>query len=494
MGTNAAPPTSDFSLPYQWHARPYQVKLWDYLRRGGKRAVAVWHRRAGKDELCLHHTACAAFERVGNYGHMLPKYSQARKAIWNAVNAHTGKRRIDEAFPMAIRAEQGGTNDQEMMIKFTNGSTWQVLGSDEYNSLMGTAYAGLVFSEQAQANPAAWGYFAPILLENNGWALFISTPRGKNHFHDLLKTAQEEKDWFAEVLSNDETHVFTPEQLDAELRRLQRLHGDEYGKALHAQEYLCSFEAQIIGSIWGDCVARAEREGRITDFTVDKTRPVYTAWDLGRSDDTAIWFYQFNGRGIDIFDYFASPGMDISNEEEPEKGLVQLLLRKADHYGITYERHWLPHDARPRTQAAGGKSILQQFMDAKAKYPRLGSFAIVKRLDKQEGIQAGRATFPHVRLHATHCFDGIEALRYYHREWDEEMKKFVDAPAHDWSSHGADAFRYLSLSWKYPKEAEGPEAPLADRLMAGNPVTQTFGKIKDQLFKRKARLREESLA
>jgi phage terminase large subunit len=379
----------------------------------------------------LHHTACSAFERPGNYAHMLPEYSQARKAIWNATNPHTGKKRIDEAFPMEIRSY---TREQEMIIGFPNNSTWQVVGSDNYDSLMGTSFAGLVMSEFALGNPSAWGYFSPILMENNGWAIFISTPRGKNHFYNMMNTAKKHKDWFAETSTASDTGVFTKEQLEDELQRLIDTHGTDYGRALWMQEYFCSFDAAIPGSIWGDAIARCEREGRICEYDVDPNLPVYTAWDLGRTDDTSIWFYQFNGKYIDVFDCFSKPFMDINNPDEPEKGLVQVLLEKAKKFNIKYAVNNLPHDARPRTLAAGGKSILQQLNDCRDKNPVLGKFTIIPRLDKQEGIQAARKTFPYVRFHKR-CEEGIEALKYYHREWDEETRTFSDSAAHDWSSH-----------------------------------------------------------
>jgi phage terminase large subunit len=166
------------TLPHKWSPRPYQKRLWSYLEGGGKRAIEIAHRRWGKDDVALHWAACAAMQRPASYWHMLPNYSQARKAIWTAVNPHTGKRRIDEAFPAAIRS---ATLENEMFIRFKNGSTWQVIGSDNYDSLVGTPPAGIVFSEWARANPASWGYLAPILLENDGWALFITTPIGRNH-------------------------------------------------------------------------------------------------------------------------------------------------------------------------------------------------------------------------------------------------------------------------------------------------------------------------
>lgn len=471
-----------------WKPRVYQEALWDYMRQGGQRGVAVWHRRAGKDELCLHFTACMAHKRVGAYWHMLPEASQARKAIWNMVNPHTGKRRIDEAFPIELRKR---TDNHEMFIEFKNGSTWQVCGSDNYNSLVGSSVAGLIMSEYAIADPAAWAYFSPILLESKGWALFISTPRGKNHLYRLHKMAEKNERWFTQLLSVADTKIFTEEELQDELEMKIATHGEAYGRAMYEQEWNVSFDAAIPGAIWADCVERAEKEGRILDFEIDPKKLVYTAYDLGRTDDTAIWFYQFNNGKIDIFDYFASPGMDISNEEEPDKGLVQLLLKKARQYGIKYDKQWLPHDARPRTQAAGGKSILQQFMDAAKKYPELGSFPIVKRLDKQEGIIAARATFPHVRFHKTRCENGIESLRHYHREWDDEKKIFSDNAVHDWASHASDSFRYLSLSWKIPRPGQGPEVPTSEKLMAGNVVGLNFGQIKKQHFSRMASMRDE---
>ena len=133
--------------------------------------------------MTLHHVACAAHERVGNYWYMLPEAEQARKALWNAVNPHTGKLRLEEAFPNELRA---GQDDKGMLIKFKNGSTVQIIGSDNFNSLVGSTPVGLVFSEYALANPSAWGLLRPILLENNGWACFNSTPRGKNHFKRLF--------------------------------------------------------------------------------------------------------------------------------------------------------------------------------------------------------------------------------------------------------------------------------------------------------------------
>lgn len=480
----------DIKLPLHWKARPYQVPLWNYLQAGGKRAVACAHRRWGKDELCLQHTACAAYERFGNYAHMLPEYAQGRKAIWDAVNPHTGCRRIEEAFPLEIRAESGGTDNQEMKIVFRpdglgRRSTWQVVGSDCYNALMGMSLAGIVKSEEALSNPAAWGYLSPILRENDGWVVFISTPRGHNHFEALLRTAQQEPDWFWEISSAAMTDVFTDEELASELRQLQELHGEDYGRALWNQEYFCSFDAAIPGSIWGEAMERALRQGRILDFPLTPTIPVNTGWDLGRTDDTAIWFCQPNGAYLDIVAHHASNFKDIPF-------YVDLLLQIKDEFQIIYGTHWLPHDARPRTLAAGGKSILQQFEEAAKKNPDLGRFAIAPRLDRQEGIQAGRATIHRARFHQTRTATGRQHLSQYHRVYDQEKKIFLDVPDHDASSHDADAWRTLSLTWKFARP-EQPDSPLVDKLMRGNPVGQTLGALRQRLLDRKRMERDYAL-
>jgi hypothetical protein len=177
----------NLKLPYNgWTARPHQLKLWEYLIRSGKRAIAVWHRRAGKDEVALHFTACAAAARVGNYWHCLPEFEQARRVVWNAVNPHTGKRRIDEAFPVEWRAN---TNDSQMLLRFKNQSTFQLIGSDQFDRTVGSSPAGIVYSEWALANPSAWAYHRPMVEENNGWALFITTPRGHNHAKQMFDYA-----------------------------------------------------------------------------------------------------------------------------------------------------------------------------------------------------------------------------------------------------------------------------------------------------------------
>lgn len=459
------------TLPAGWAPRGYQDALWRYLIGGGRHAVAIWHRRAGKDDLSLNYTAVAAHQRTGSYVHMLPEYSQARKALWDMVSPHSGKRRIETSFPADFIET---IRENEMFIRFKNGSTWQLAGSDNYDSLMGTSYAGIVYSEYALSNPSAQGYFSPILAENNGWEIFITTPRGHNHAEAMLRHGRKAKGWFAEVLTARDTDVFTVETLDDELNRMVELHGPDYGRSLWMQEYMCSFDAAIPGSVWGDCLDRAQQAGRIGVVPIEAGRRVNTAWDLGRTDATAIWWYQVFGGEVRIVDYHEANLKDLPYYRD-------VLVSKAKERGFTYDTHWLPHDARARTLAAGGKSIHQQMIEF-----GVGRIVIAPRLDHQDGIQAARATFPYVWVDAVRCEKGLEVLRNYHYEWDEEKRVFSNMPAHDWSSHGSSAFRTLALSWKPPKgpprDAVTSNIPTAD----GNLSGQSFGAmVKRHLAKAK---------
>jgi phage terminase large subunit len=327
-------------LPNQWKPRDYQEPLWQYMHGGGKRASVIWPRRHGKDDVALHFTASAAHERVGVYWHLLPQQNQARKAIWDAVDPHTGKRRIDNAFPIGLRET---TREQDMMIRFKCGSTWQVIGSDNYDALVGTPPIGVVFSEWALSSPQAWSLIRPILAENGGWAMFITTPRGRNHAHRMYEMALASDDWFAEKLIATETGVFTPEVLAQELAELKAERGDEDGEAIYQQEYMTSFSAGLPGAYYAKIIDKLENDGRITTVPYNPQNQVHTAWDLGRNDATAIWFIQRHGTGWAVIDYLAntSVGIDWYVKELKAKGVQ---LRRAPSAARCRERASGEHD------------------------------------------------------------------------------------------------------------------------------------------------------
>lgn len=397
---------------------------------------------------------------------MLPLATQVRKAIWNAVNPHTGKRRIDEAFPQEIRES---TNDQEMFIRFKNGSTWQALGSDNYNSMVGSPPAGIVYSEWALANPSARGYLRPILAENNGWQIFITTPRGKNHAHRTYTAGTQTKDTFAQILTADDTGIISVEQLEAELAEYVATYGQDQGRALFDQEYYCSFEAAILGAYYGSELTAARNSGRITAVAYDQNYPVYAACDIGRSDATAFWLWQEIGGEPRIIETFSASGKDpdwfisqltgiqttlniINNQIQVVRGELETGAEHRRDYN--YAAIMLPHDGRAKTFAAKGKSAHELFATAMG----VGKVGITPNLSLQDGIQAARKLLGRCIINEQGCEDGLDALAQYQHEWDDEKKMFRDIPKHDWTSHYADGFRYMAVNWSYPMRKQ-PEEP-----------------------------------
>jgi phage terminase large subunit len=372
---------------------------------------------------------------------MLPAYSQGRKAIWTAVNPHTGKRRIDEAFPPELRAN---TNEQEMFIRFKTGATWQVLGSDRYDAAVGSPPAGITFSEWALSNPAAWAYLAPILIENNGWGLFITTARGRNHAHSMLEMAKTRPDWFSEVLPVNATGAMTEAAVEAQRLEYTGIFGKEAADALIDQEYYCSFEAAILGAYWGKEMLLAEQQGRICDVPVNTDLPVHTAWDLGVDDAMAIWCFQLYLDHIDIVDYYEGHGQGLDHYAD--------WLDQRGYHGTD----WVPHDAKFREMGTPGARTRIETMVGLGRKPEL-----VPDQPVMDGINAGRKTIPLARFDKTRCAQGLEALRSYRVEWDEKARAFKMTPEHNWASHGADAWRYLSLSWRTDARAGAREG--ADR-------------------------------
>lgn len=400
------------------------MALWSYLERGGTRAVEVAHRRWGKDDVTMRWTSCALHTRVGNYWHMLPLANQARRAIWEAINPHTGLRRIDEAFPEALRET---TRENEMLIKFKVGSTWQVVGSDNYNALVGAPPIGVVFSEYALADPNAWGYLRPILLENKGWAAFIYTPRGRNHGLTLYESARDDPGWFAEINPADKTGIFDPADLERERRELIRENGDDVGNALFEQEYMCSFNAPVFGAYYAREMDRAEQEKRIGRVPWDSAAQVHTAWDLGIGDSTAIWFVQRIGRELRVVDYLENHGVGLD-----------WYAREIKSKPYTYGEHLVPHDAEQRELTSG--ITRREFL------VRLGiKTRVIPRQTVDDGIAAARHLLASAVFDADKCARGIEALRNYRRDYDDVKKVYRPQPLHDWCSHAADAWRYLAL-------------------------------------------------
>lgn len=437
----------------RWYQRPFH----EYLVKGGKRAIEIAHRRWGKDEIALAATCELAHQRPASYWHCLPEYEQGRKALWNAINAHTGRRRIDEAFPPEIRESK---DEQQMFIRLKCGSTWQIVGSDRYDATLGAGPAGIVYSEWALANPSAWGFHRPMIEENNGWAAFITTPRGRNHAKTMFDMALANPKWFAQVSTINDTHALTAEQLDETLIEYVALYGEDAGRAQYEQEYLCSFNAAILGAFYAREMAAVRAEGRIDEIEPLWNQPVHTAWDIGVRDDTSIWWFQVQGNQLLVLDCYSASGVGVDHYAE-------ICHAKLWKRGTDY----VPHDAKVKEWGTGRTRV--EVMRELGLNP-----VLVPMASKLDGIQAARTTLKRCMFHSR-CEDaGISALEQYRREWDDENKTFRASEVHDWSSHYADAFRYLALSWREAVKAapmDGVPKPKLGQVMLPLPPEPSQG-------------------
>ena len=427
---------SVIQIPHNgWKPRPDQMKLWSYLESGGKRAAMCAHRRWGKDAIALHYTATAMMQRKGNYWHMLPAYNQCRKAIWDAVDPNTGQNRLDDVFPKEIRST---TRISDMFIEVKNGSTWQLTGSDSFNSLVGSPPVGLVYSEYALSNPMSWLYLSPILEENGGWAAFISTSRGDNHFRRLIDYAIKTPEWFGQILPATDTPVFTPKQLLEIKAELIAQFGDELGLAMFNQEYLCSFLGAVMGSYFGKQMDFAEKDGRITKVPHQPGQEVDTFWDLGIDDSMTIWFMQPCGRAFNFIDYYENSGYGLEH-------YAKVLKEKP----YTYGNHYMPHDANARemTNSEIAKSRKEVAQDLGIKPIEVIQRARNMDLIMQVQIPAVRNILSQCWFDADKCADGISALKNFRTEYDEIKKKLGNRYLHDWSSHAASAFITFAVGY-----------------------------------------------
>ena len=414
------------TIPNEWSPRPYQVPVLEYFDNGGDRAATMWHRRAGKDAACLNHEARCVFNRPAAYWHLMPTQTQARKAIWNGVNPKTGKKLLEQVFPKEIRKR---TRDDEMMIEFVNGAIWQLCGSDNYDSLVGSNVAGVVFSEWSLTNPRAWDYIRPILAENGGWAWFNYTPRGKNHGYDLFQMAQRNDRWFAQSLSVDDTGVISPDIIQEE-------RDSGMSEDMIQQEYYCSFDGGVEGSYFNDLLKKARKENRITKIPLEPNIPVNTFWDLGRNDTTAIWFHQHVGHEHRFIKTFENNG----------EGLAY-YAKYLQEQGYVYGTHYLPHDVEVTeltTNLSRKDMLISLGVNPLETVARIG--------DINEGIQMTRAIIPKCWFDEDGCADGLRALESYHKQYDERLQTFKARPLHDWSSNFADAFRQFAQGYKEVKK------------------------------------------
>lgn len=416
----------NITLPYKYSPRDYQLPLLEAMDAGGyKRAVQVWHRRAGKEKTDFAGIVCKKMmERVGSYYYIFPKLTQGRKILWDGMDK-TGFKFLDH-FPRSLM--KGPPNQTEMKFTATNGSIFQVVGSDHFDSVMGTNPVHITFSEYSLQDPMCWSYFRPILAENDGTAIFNFTPRGENHAFDIYNLAKgNPKKWFCNLLTVDDTQAISRAVLDEEREEIIQLNGND---ALYHQEYYCSFSVPISGAYYAAQISKAYRDGRVGSVPHDPRITVDTWWDLGLNDRMSIWFTQQIGAVRHVIDYY----------ENMDTGMPHYVA-KLNEKPYIYGKHTAPHDIGVRELMNG--QTRRKTADA------LGiTFETAPRMPVIDGIDAVRGIFDLCRFDASKCRDGLNALKSYRKKFDEKRKTYMNTPYHDWSSNGADAFRSMAVAFE----------------------------------------------
>lgn len=448
--------TQVVTIPYRprvW-ARPFHVAL-------KRKAVLVLHRRAGKTVGVLNHHQRYALDddlerarllalepkftnahlvellRNRHYGHILPTYKQAKLVAWDKLKHYAST--VPGAQP----------NEVDLLIKYPNGNKLQLFGADNPDSLRGPAFSGLSFDEYSQHPPNIYSeVLSKALADHLGYAIFAGTIKGKNQLYKTYQAAKDDPEWFALWQDVDVSLATESDASTMAIRRAMEDDRADVAKGLMSQaefdqEWYLSPEAAIKGAIYGNEMAKARTEGRLTRVPYDPTIPVDTDWDLGVGDDQVIWFSQTLYTGeVRLIDYYAASGEGLPH-------YVEVLNRK----GYTYGSHWAPHDIQQREWTSANSRI-----DVARK---LGvQFRITPRVERlEDGIHAVRMLLPRCYFDEVKCDPGIEALTHYRWGFNEQLQESKTTPVHNWASHGADAFR--GLAWRWYQTRKNPEKQAA---------------------------------
>jgi len=419
----------DVKIPYR--PRALQAEMHNSLKRWN---VLVMHRRFGKTVFAVNQliktTLTCPLPRPRT-AFVAPTFAQAKRIAWDYVKFYAS------VIP-------GVTfNETELRADFPNGGRLMLLSAENPDALRGIYLDECIFDEFGMQNPRVWGEVVrPALSDRQGSACFLGTPAGHNHFFDLLDTARGQiaegsEDWYFKICKASETGIVKPEELDAAKAQMTP---EQY-----EQEYECSFTAAIIGAYYGKLLSEAEEAGRITRVPYDPMYPVHTAWDLGINDSTAIWFAQiFRGGAVNVIDYYESSGVGLDH-------YADILTKKDYNYGD----HLAPHDIEVR-ELGSGKSRLETAFSLGIR------FKVIPKMKVADGINAARMMLPRCYFDRDKTAEGLDMLRQYRQEWDDKKRSFRDAPRHDFTSHAADAFRYLAIGLENRTQMVRPPQAVAD--------------------------------
>ena len=391
-----------------------------YHDREDRFSKIVAHRRFGKTVGCINDMIKAALtsSTLGReaapprFSYIMPTYGQAKDTAWSYLKYYSA--------PIPGIA----ISESELTVEYPNRARIRLYGADNYDRLRGGYNDGVILDEPAQIDPRAWPeVILPTLSDYQGWATFIGTPKGRDWFYriDRDDAGAELPGWFRTVLKASDTGIISPAEL--ELQRTQM------SEEQFEQEFQCSFEAAVIGAYYGRLMQQADTDKRIAGVPYEPTATVYTAWDLGIRDATAIWFAQVVGREIRIIDYYEATGADLGH-----------YVREISQRPYLYAGHIVPHDAQAK-ELGTGKSRLEVLESLGLK-----NLTIAPMHRVEDGINAARTIIPRCWFDAKKCARGIDALKLYRSEYDDKLQALKPRPVHDWTSHAADAFRYLAMT------------------------------------------------
>ena len=428
-----------------------------FHRRRERWACLVAHRRAGKTVACVADLVDAALRCTRKsppprFAYIAPLYVQAKDVAWGYVKQFT-------------RAIPGAEwNESELRCDLPNGARIRLYGADNYERLRGLYFDGVVLDEYADMPPAILPeVIRPALADHEGWATFIGTPKGRNAFWEIWEGATA-PNWFRAMLRASETGLIPPGELEA-ARAIMT--AEQY-----AQEWECSFDAAIIGAYYGREIAEAEEAGRICHVPADPALKVHTAWDLGIGDSTAIWFIQVAANQIRVIDHYEASGHGLPH-------YAAVLAAKGYQYGHDY----LPHDAKARDLGTG-RTRIETFRELTGRVPR-----VLRAGKVMDGINAARVTMARCWFDESKCREGLEALRQYRADFDEKKRVFRDEPRHDWTSHTADAFRYMAMAWRELRPEKPPEPPRFAIQAAPGGMQINLGELARRHLERRAAMR-----
>jgi phage terminase large subunit len=407
-------------IPYK--PREHQLALHEALDKN-RFVVGVMHRRFGKTVAAINQIVKQAIEcqlEAPRYAYVAPSYKQAKRIAFDYLVKYTR--------PLGAVA-----NISELRVDFW-GRRISLHGAEDPDSLRGSYYDGIVLDEVGDMNPKIWNeILRPALADRLGWALFIGTPKGNNHFKDLRDRATKTEEWAMIEFKASQTNIIPEKELWSSRQ--------EMGEDKYQQEFECSFNAAVEGSYYGQIINDLEAKSRITTIDRDDLCKSFVAWDLGMGDSTCLWVAQLAGKEVRLIDCVENHGVGLD--------WYVSWLRDNKYEGFA---QILPHDVEVR-ELGTGRSRKEVLQEAGLE------ITVAPRLSIADGIQAVRRLLPRCWFdHKTK--PGLDAIRNYRREYNEKQQVFYDKPLHDWSSHYSDAFRYLAIGLDESDDSWSTDLPI----------------------------------